>query len=380
MIENSQSIFQYINKQEITFSEINKFIYNALKQVYKIILIIFLLFLLVTIYKYLVDPVEYKAKSVVILEQSISQNDNKNNLLTSLLGGELQNTNNGFGGPDMYKDILESKAFLTELVYEPFPKNISGKDSTCLMNFFQFGEINDKSLWMIKKNRIDTIDFLKKTINTDKKNPSNLIFEKITPEIIFTNKIPPIIKEDALTENVCSIILNRISIETKGKMFTVIVKLPDPFLSAVVNRLVLQKLISYITLNKTIRQKNNIEYLEKMMLESEERYKKAQYDFSAFKDNNLGSIFESSKNKEQFLNNELSISFNLYNQFAVALNNAKIELKKETPLFSILNPITIPSEKSDPRFFSLLLKYLLSAAVLSILLFIYKLVTIKLQF
>jgi hypothetical protein len=379
MTENLQSVFQYLNLHEVTFRGINKFILKTLSQVYKFILVIFLIFMLATIYNFMVAPIEYNAKSVVVLEQSTNQNVNdKNNLLTNLLGSELQNTNNGFGGPDMYKDILESKAFLTELVYEPFPKDLLGKDSTCLMNYFQFGENNEDWVFRKNKNKSDTIDFLQKSINN--KNTNSLVYDKITPDIIFSYKIPPIIREDVLTKNVCDIILNRISIETKGKMFTVIVKFPDPFLSAVVNRMVLQKLISYITLNKTMKQKDNIEYLEKMVSESEARYKKAQFESSTYKDNNLGSIFESSRNKEQFLNNELSISFNLYNQFAVALNNAKIELKKETPLFSILNPITIPSEKSDPLFLTLLLKYMLSATVISLCLFIYKLCTIKVQF
>ena len=378
MSENLQSIIQYLNLYEVTFSGINKFILKTLSQVYKYIFAIFFLFILITIYKYLITPIEYSAKSEVILEQTTNQNEkNKNNLLTSLLGSE-SNSNNEFGGPDMYKDILESKAFLTELVYEPFPNDLSGKDSTCLMNYFQFGENNKDWLFEKKKNKLETIDFLKKSISI--KNKNILIIDKITPEIIFSNKIPPIIKEDELTKNVCNIILNRITIDTKGKIFSVTLKFPDPFLSAVINRMVLQKLISYITLNKTMKQKDNIEYLENMVLESEARYKKAQYAYSTYKDNNLGSIFESSKNKEQFLNNELSISFNIYNQFAVALNNAKIELKKETPLFSILNPITIPSEKSDPHFLSLLLKYLLIAAVISVLLFIYKLATIKVEF
>ena len=119
MSENLQSIIQYLNLYEVTFSGINKFILKTLSQVYKYIFAIFFLFILITIYKYLITPIEYNAKSEVILEQTTNQNENnKNNLLTSLLGSE-SNSNNEFGGPDMYKDILESKAFLTELVYEP---------------------------------------------------------------------------------------------------------------------------------------------------------------------------------------------------------------------------------------------------------------------
>jgi uncharacterized protein involved in exopolysaccharide biosynthesis len=49
------------------------------------------------------------------------------------------------------------------------------------------------------------------------------------------------------------------------------------------------------------------------------------------------------------LQGEYSIALNVYNELAKQLEQAKIQVKEETPVFSVLEPAMIPREKSKPK-------------------------------
>ena len=165
----------------------------------------------------------------------------------------------------------------------------------------------------------------------------------------------------------------RIRLEIKDKNVTVFTKMPNAFQSAVLAKVVLENLLKYITAFKTHRQLSQIEFLEKRVNDSEDRYKQAQQNFARYKDNALGIIFQSAQTKEQILNNELAIAFNIYNQFTVQLEQARVDLEKETPYFSILEPISIPGSLTDPNINFYVLKYFVIILILTFLIVLFKL-------
>jgi uncharacterized protein involved in exopolysaccharide biosynthesis len=137
---------------------------------------------------------------------------------------------------------------------------------------------------------------------------------------------------------------------------------------------VLEKLINYITLYKTNKIQTNLIYLEKRYAESEIKYKIAQQNLASFKDRNLGLIFQSNQAAEQTLNNELNVAFNIFNQFSIQLEQARVDLKKETPMFTILEPISIQNTPSEPTLTTLLIKYFLGGIASFIVVLIFQLV------
>ena len=185
-----------------------------------------------------------------------------------------------------------------------------------------------------------------------------IILNTINRDIVFSNQIPPIVQfsDDRLAA--FSKITKRIRIEIKDKTLTVFVKMPTPYLSAVVGKLVLERLLLYTSSMQMHKHNVNIEYLERRLSEAELKYKNSQRRFAGYKDNSLGVIFESAQTNNQILSNDMTVAFNLLNQFAVQLEQAKIDQKKETPYFSILEPIAIPSEPIEPSNTSFILKSL----------------------
>lgn len=49
------------------------------------------------------------------------------------------------------------------------------------------------------------------------------------------------------------------------------------------------------------------------------------------------------------LQSKYQIAFSVYNEFATELETAKIRVKEDTPIFSVVEEATVPIEASKPR-------------------------------
>ncbi len=286
-------------------------------------------------------PVEYETTVSVYVDQAPTGASAGLGGVGSMLGVNLDgmgSSASGLMGPDMYEDIIKSKAFLNEVVCSKIPVNRANRKFSTLEHL-----LNGDKIDILKKNQNDT---------------TALIKSEITPEIILSNEVPPIVELNRSRANAMALISNKILIDVKGNLCVLKVKMEDPFMSAIVSKLVLEKLIEYVTFYKTNKLRNNFNYLQERIAESEIKYKVAQSNLASYKDRNIGSIFQSSQVSEQVLNNEVSSTFAIYNQLRGQIEQAKLELTKETPLFSVLEPISISDAPSDPKLNELILIYI----------------------
>lgn len=356
MNPNQIDIVKLFQQESIPLKQLLLFVSGIIKKTY-LILILLLVFAGIASYvHYKIAPIEYETIVSVYVDQAPTGASAGLGGVGSMLGVNLDglgSSASGLMGPDMYKDIIKSKAFLNEVVSSRIPVNRSNKEFSTLEH-------------LLNGNKIDVS-------KTDQRDSTDLIKREITPELILSNEVPPIVELNGSRANAMSLISNKILIDVKGNLCVLKVKMKDPFLSAVVSKLVLEKLIEYVTYYKTNKLRNNFNYLQERIAESEIKYKSAQSNLAAFKDRNIGSIFQSSQVSEQVLNNEVSSTFAIYNQLKGQIEQAKLELKKETPLFSVLEPISISDIPSDPKLNELILIYI-GAGILAYLCMIISLI------
>jgi hypothetical protein len=263
----------------------------------------------------------------------------------------------------MYEEIVKSDAFLNELAET---KYIYDEKSDKTQTISQYFTDYDKKGYLVKTyffTKFRSININKTRDKKDFKNADN--FWKTTVDIndsakslYFSNKVPPIVEIPAEISNAAGILKQRIKLEIKGKRLTVRIKMPDENLSANLCKLVLEKIINYVSIYKTNRQRENINYLEKNYNLAKSKYITAQLSLADYKDQNIGIIFQSSQTREQLLINELNLAFNLYNQFSIQLEQAKFDYKKEQPLFIVTDPVKILGN-SNNSYLIILLKYFL---------------------
>ena len=306
---------------------------------------------------------EYQGNVVVLPELGSSSTPSLSaNIagLSSLLGVTSSGSQTGGFGPDLYQEIIESQPFLSELVTTKFAGITKTKDSITLLSYFKEGEhrnVVSASFAFVKEIPDNIQALFTRSSSLASVNEIDFIKKEITPALLRANEVPPIVQIDGAKMNVMNIVKNRVKIEMKGREITISVKMPEPILSAEVCKLVLEKLIEYVSTYKTAKQRDNLAFLQQTKAEAELKYKQAQQNVAGFKDNSMGVIFQSVQTREQVLQNEMNLAFSVYNQFAMQVEQAKIELKKESPIFSTLNPIEIPSSKSEPIVWKIVFKY-----------------------
>ena len=148
--------------------------------------------------------------------------------------------------------------------------------------------------------------------------------------------------------------------------------MPDPLAVAVLGDIVVKQLTERIISYKTGKALDNLEFIEARYAEAEKNYKEKQKDVAIFIDKNKfisSSLFETQLQSRQ---NDLDIAYDVFKSLAGQLEQAKIKVKEETPVFTTLEPLRIPTEKSEPRRVLITLLSCLFGIILSMSLIIIK--------
>ena len=139
------------------------------------------------------------------------------------------------------------------------------------------------------------------------------------------------------------------SVDKKTSVITVSVQMQDPLISANITQIVLEKLQGYITNYRTQKVKQDLEFTEKVFSEARESYYKAQRAYAAFEDANKNIISASYRTEQERLKNEMTLTFNVYNTLAQKLEQDKLRVQEQTPVYTIIQPATVPLKAASPK-------------------------------
>ena len=77
-------------------------------------------------------------------------------------------------------------------------------------------------------------------------------------------------------------------------------------------------------------------------------YESAQQKLAVFDDKNQNVVTSLAKTERQKLQYDYDLAYEVYKSLAQQLEEGKIKVKEETPVFTIIEPIVIPIQKSEP--------------------------------
>ena len=118
-----------------------------------------------------------------------------------------------------------------------------------------------------------------------------------------------------------------------------------------------------------IKTKSSLEllrYLEGQYEAKKVLLNKAQERLSTFKDRNLNIATNSFSIQQTRLESELRTAGVVFDNVVTQLEQVKLQVTKDTPVFSILKPVVFPNEKSDPKRSLIVVVWLFLGAVFSI--------------
>jgi uncharacterized protein involved in exopolysaccharide biosynthesis len=115
--------------------------------------------------------------------------------------------------------------------------------------------------------------------------------------------------------------------------------------------------------NKSSREM--LDFALKQYSDKKESYEKLQDEKAVFVDKNINISSSLFQNKLNRLESEVNISESIVQQLASQVEQAKLQVNKDTPVFTTIKPVTIPFERSAPKRSLIVITFLFLGFVLS---------------
>jgi uncharacterized protein involved in exopolysaccharide biosynthesis len=342
------------NKEnEIDLILVARTLWNRRINILRIIIVFGILGLFVAIF----SRKEYSA-STTMVPQINNQSAKLGGLssLASIAGFNLDmNMGSNEISPMLYPQILNSITFQLEIMNSEY-------------SFEEFEE--EKTLYAYY------IDHYKPGVFTNIKNYTvglpNLILKNIrkeqaSPVIDSETGVIRISKEQ---EEVRKIIQDQLSLNVNDKdgYLKLVSRFHQPELSAQVAQKAQDLLQDYITRFKIEKAKAEFLFIEERYLEAKEGFENSQARLATFRDANKNISSAIVQAEEQKLENEYQLAYEVYSELAKQLEQARIKVKEETPVFLVIEEVVVPIEKSKPRRGMIIILWLLFGGIFGIVL------------
>jgi uncharacterized protein involved in exopolysaccharide biosynthesis len=278
-------------------------------------------------------PKEYS--TVVKMAPEVGEGAKRAGALAALTGMNLGGSSTGDAiSPDLYPDVVQSIPFLVEL----FPMEVTLEDGITKLSFYDYLTEHHRKAWWayLLGAPLNTVGWIKDAFS--EKKPQR---EGQQGLIALSEGERGVVKLLQKKLNV--------AVDKKTLVITATVSLQDPLDSAQIALLLTEKLQSYITNNRTKKAKQDYDFTLRAFTDAKTNYYKAQEAYAAFEDANKNIISASYRTEQVRLQNDVSLSFGIYNTLAQKLEQDKLRIQEETPVYTVIEPASVPSEASSPK-------------------------------
>lgn len=321
-----------VQDDEIDLIELFKVVWSARVFIVKITSAFLVLGLLIAF----TSRVEYEASCKLLSENQDGIKSNLGGLggLAGLAGINLDMNTQGALSPQLYPQIANSVPFQLDLIHS----NVYfGKISDSVTAYYYFSEVQNQTFFELLHDYTVGLPYKLK----------NLFVSTDSSEIATSDIL-------VLTQNEWNLLEQfrkrlSVSIDEETGIISISAKMPDAFAAAQLTNLVVTELTDRITNYKTDKYIQNKDFVKERFEESKREYEIKQEQLANFIDRNKNITSSVIQAETQRLQNELNIAFEVYKGLATQLEQAKIKVKEETPVFTVLEPVRVPEEKSSPK-------------------------------
>jgi uncharacterized protein involved in exopolysaccharide biosynthesis len=330
----------------------------------KFILTVTGLFFLLGIFIAFTLPVEYTAQSVILPQSGRQSSLGNLGSLASIVGVNMGTTVMAEGNisTGIYPQIVNSLPFVREIMETPIVVERSDGKEITLYEYYSEKKYRSKNVFtVIKKYTIGLPGTLISAFRSSKNMQEVTIHTAITPD---STGIVSISRQEQAVYNA---IKGSIQYEynTKEGIIKLGYTFPEPLAAAQVSEQLHKSLEKYVINYKIEKVQENLNFVEQSFAEARKDFLQKQANLAAFQDANRGLITASSRTAETRLRSEYDIAFTIYNELAKQREQAQLSMKEEKPILTVINPVTVPLEKSAPRRSMILAVFLLLGLIVS---------------
>lgn len=307
----------------------------------KIVLKYMIVFMAIGLFIAVFSKNEYTASVTIV---PATQGENISGNLSGLAAMAGVNLGGGSGksgiSPTLYPQVTSSISFQKELLL--LPLTFEGHNSAITYEDYYTNYSSLGVLGYLKKYTIGLPRLILKKIKGNPNANSTVISVKGGLQI------------ESLTEDE-NILLKQLSsqlkldVNAKDGYIKLSMKMPEPLAAAEMTQktqLLLQKYIINFKVQKSVEK---LKFIKERFIEKEKKFKFSQKQLARFQDQNQFVNSAQAKTKLMGLQTDFNLAYDVYSELAKELESQKIQVKEDTPVFTIIKPVSIPFERSKPK-------------------------------
>ncbi|MDL2330441.1 lipopolysaccharide biosynthesis protein [Odoribacter sp. OttesenSCG-928-A06] len=328
-MKDNSDIQMQSDDSEIDLVEVIQKLWRNRRLIKRVTLVFVILGLLVAIF----TPVEYTAGCIMVPQTNEANVGGNLGGLAALAGINLGSMGASEVLPStMYPKIINSVPFQKELMQIPltFEKY---EESITVLDFFTNPLYRKFSLF----------GFLKKyTLGLSK-------FFRSKKPIVETQVGMQSLSQD---EKECiDILKNKIEllIEKKEGYVSLKVMMPEALAAAQLAEAIQSLLQKYVTEFKIEKVQSNLNFVQERYNEVQKEFEQIQLERAIFRDANKNLSSAKAQTEQERIDAQYDLSLSIRTELAKQLEQTKIQVKETTPILTIVDPVTIPFERSKPK-------------------------------
>lgn len=312
-------------------------------------------------------PTEYTSTSSLIQEsEGASVGDFGSSILQSLTGLNISSNNSTNMSAvatgraplpvTLYPRIVASTEFQKELIYTEL--EFSTFDSTLtLIDYFHYhreASLRDKVYTFVGNMTI----YLPLTVLKWVRESKNAVFGLWRDDEIAENTKSDVeeveVEQDERLQSVApdekavmDWLTLKITLASSGGIMEITTNLPDPMAAALVNAKLVEYIQEYIKDYRIQKAQQNLEDTRERYEIAKERYEEVQLELAEYEDENINISSNRASIELERLRNEVNLRYDIYNSVAQEVEQARMVLQQQIPVFNPLEKPNVPQSPSS---------------------------------
>lgn len=291
-----------------------------------------ILFAVLGVISALISPIKYTASTTFVPQLSEGPTNSSLGGLASLAGINLSAI---MGSPpqeippSLYPQIAESVPYRLALLEAKVGSN----------------DISFRNYILDESSGVAILPLLKKyTIGL----PGLLLNKQTDTNKTLDNTLFQITEED---KDLFEFLAQVVSIEWDDQegLVSISVELADRMVAAQLAQAATNLLQNNIISFKSQSARNNLDFIERQFESKRQEFEEIQDSIAIFKDQNLNITSTLYQNQLTRLESKFTVTSSVFQELAGQVEQAKIQVNKDTPIFTVIEPVSVPPERSKPK-------------------------------
>ncbi|MFN0097612.1 MAG: GNVR domain-containing protein [Gemmatimonadaceae bacterium] len=157
-----------------------------------------------------------------------------------------------------------------------------------------------------------------------------------------------------------------IAIDKRTSVITISGQMPDPYAAADLVRVTSDQLMEYIIDYESRKAGEQFRFVNEQFQQAKVRYEASQRALASFADRNRVLMSATAQIDRDRLQRDFDLAFEVYQQFSRELEQARIKMNQDTPVFTVLEQVSVPTDRTSPRRAQIVLMALFIGALIGV--------------